>query len=108
MFEEKKNLYFCLESSSHLGDASLVSITTHLPDTHSFYITHCAVDDLKTTSMGVKIISVIIYIFQIICKFKLRMFHQVWGTRWRSWLMHCATSWKVAGSIFDGVIGIFH
>jgi hypothetical protein len=23
-----------------------------------------------------------------------------WGTRWRSWLRHCATSWKVAGSIF--------
>ena len=30
------------------------------------------------------------------------------GTRWRSWFRHCATSWKVAGSIPDGVIGIFH
>jgi hypothetical protein len=30
------------------------------------------------------------------------------GTRWRSWLRHCATSWKVAGLIPDGVIGIFH
>ena len=30
------------------------------------------------------------------------------GTRWRSWLRHCATSWKVAGAIPDGVIGIFH
>ena len=29
-------------------------------------------------------------------------------TRWRSWLRHCATSRKVAGSIPDGVIGIFH
>jgi hypothetical protein len=28
------------------------------------------------------------------------------GTRWRSWLRHCATSRKVAGSISDGVIGI--
>ena len=27
------------------------------------------------------------------------------GTRWRSWLRHCATSRKVAGSIPDGVIG---
>jgi len=26
------------------------------------------------------------------------------GTRWRSWLRHCATSRKVAGSIPDGVI----
>ena len=32
----------------------------------------------------------------------------VWGTLWRSWLRHCATSRKVAGSIPDGVIGIFH
>ena len=29
------------------------------------------------------------------------------GTRWRSWLRHCATSRKVAGSIPDGVIKIF-
>ena len=28
------------------------------------------------------------------------------GTRWRSWLRHCATSRKVAGSIPDGVIEI--
>jgi hypothetical protein len=27
---------------------------------------------------------------------------------WHSWLRHCATSWKVMGSIPDGVIGIFH
>ena len=30
------------------------------------------------------------------------------GTRWRSWLRHCATSRKVAGSIPDGDIGVFH
>ena len=29
-------------------------------------------------------------------------------TRWRSWLRHCATSRKVAASIPDDVIGIFH
>ena len=29
------------------------------------------------------------------------------GTRWRSWLRHCATSRKVAGSIPDGLTGIF-
>ena len=33
----------------------------------------------------------------------------MWGnTRWRSWLRHCATNRNVAGSIPDGVIGIFH
>jgi hypothetical protein len=31
-----------------------------------------------------------------------------WGTRWCGWLRHCATSRKVAGSIPDVVIGIFH
>jgi hypothetical protein len=31
-----------------------------------------------------------------------------WGTRWRSWLRHCATNRKVAGSFPDGVIEIFH
>jgi len=30
------------------------------------------------------------------------------GTRWCSWLRHCVTRWKVAGSIPDCVIGIFH
>ena len=30
------------------------------------------------------------------------------GTRWRSWLRHRATRRKVAGSIPDGVTGIFH
>ena len=30
------------------------------------------------------------------------------GTRWRSWLRHCAISRKVAGSIPDGVIRIFY
>jgi hypothetical protein len=34
--------------------------------------------------------------------------HSTGGTRWRSWLRHCATSRKVTGSIPDGVIGIFH
>jgi hypothetical protein len=32
----------------------------------------------------------------------------VWGTRWCSWLRHCTTSRKVAGSIPNSVIGIFH
>jgi len=32
----------------------------------------------------------------------------VGGTRWRSWLRHCATSQKVTGLIPDGIIGIFH
>ena len=30
------------------------------------------------------------------------------GTRWRSWLRHCATNRNVVGSIPDGVTGIFH
>jgi len=30
------------------------------------------------------------------------------GARWRIWLRHCTTSRRFAGSISDGVIGIFH
>jgi hypothetical protein len=30
------------------------------------------------------------------------------GPRWRSWLRHCDTNLKVAGSIPDGVTGMFH
>ena len=30
------------------------------------------------------------------------------GMRWLGWLRYCAKSRKVAGSIPDGVIGIFH
>jgi hypothetical protein len=29
------------------------------------------------------------------------------GERWRSWLRHCAANRKIAGSIPDGIIGIF-
>jgi hypothetical protein len=31
-----------------------------------------------------------------------------WGHAVAEWLRHCATNRKVAGSIPDGVIGIFH
>ena len=30
------------------------------------------------------------------------------GTRWLSWLRHCSTTQKAAGSIPDSVGGIFH
>ena len=34
-------------------------------------------------------------------------YFSVRGTRWRSWLRHCDTSRKVAGSVPDYVIGFF-
>jgi hypothetical protein len=37
-----------------------------------------------------------------------RLLSSKWGTRWRSWLMHYATSRKITGSIPDEVIGIFN
>ena len=40
--------------------------------------------------------------------FKLFFILQTIPLPQRSWLRHCATSRKVAGSIPDGVIGIFH
>jgi hypothetical protein len=30
------------------------------------------------------------------------------ATQWRSWLSHCASSRRLAGSILNGVIGIYH
>jgi len=41
-------------------------------------------------------------------QFKINPQYTEWGTRCRSWLRHCATSWKVAGSIPDEVSVIFH
>jgi hypothetical protein len=41
-------------------------------------------------------------------RFLFPFYIRLWSTRWRSWLRHCATSRKVAGSIPDGVIGIFY
>ena len=57
------------------------------------------------------------YFVNITCKkstgnLKLSGTERYWavlsGTRWRSWLKHCAASRKVAGSIIDEVTGIFH
>jgi hypothetical protein len=41
-------------------------------------------------------------------KYYFNMFHFRAGTAVAQWLRCCATNWKVAGSIEDGVIGIFH
>jgi hypothetical protein len=38
----------------------------------------------------------------------LCVIYDFWGTRWRSWLRHCVTNRKGAGSIPDSVTGIFH
>jgi hypothetical protein len=45
--------------------------------------------------------------FSYYCNYVLQ--YIIFGARcwWRSWLRHCATSQKVAGSIPEGVIGIF-
>jgi hypothetical protein len=42
------------------------------------------------------------------CQVVFAVYHPLGGTRWRSWLRHCATNRKVTGSILDGVIGIFY
>jgi hypothetical protein len=43
----------------------------------------------------------------IVCKFCFVKL-QYGSMQWRSWLRHCATNQKVAGSIPNGAIGIFH
>ena len=54
---------------------------------------------LKSVSVSFKIS---VYLFMSCMK------KQIVGTRWYSWLRRCSTSRKVAGSIPNGVIGIFH
>ena len=44
----------------------------------------------------------------IIFTFNYIQYLNVWGTAVAQWLRCCATNLKVAGSISDGVIGIFH
>ena len=44
----------------------------------------------------------------ITCSVLNNYFIKIGGTQWRSWSRYCATNRKVAGSIPDGVIGIFH
>jgi len=39
---------------------------------------------------------------------KIMCAYLIGGIPWRSWLRHCSTSRKVAGSITDGLIGIFY
>ena len=33
---------------------------------------------------------------------------ETWYKRCRSWLRHCATGWKVVGSIPDNITGVSH
>jgi hypothetical protein len=47
------------------------------------------------------------YFVRLFCEYALFMF-KGGGTQWRSFLMHCATSRKVPGSIPDGFADIFH
>jgi hypothetical protein len=76
--------------SSHMGTAGVLLILAaasfhlYLSLCHSL---HCSTNDFHPLFLA--------------------LFPSDWGTRWRSWLRHCATSRQVGGSIPDGVIGIF-
>jgi hypothetical protein len=61
----------------------------------------------------------LVYVLVLFIQYVIRVTECAWnqiivavlitkGPRWRSWLRHCATNWKGAGSIPDGVIGIFY
>jgi len=47
-------------------------------------------------------------VFKILSHYFLYTTRAFGGTWWRSWLRYYATSRKVAGSIPDGAIGVFH
>jgi len=68
--------------------------------------------NVKVSSEGRYALNIFaLYIFALITLYEYRIdfpLHCDWGTRWRSRLRHCATSRNFAGSILDGVFGIFH
>jgi hypothetical protein len=59
---------------------------------------HCS-----DSRMCVKLVLIYYTLFWIMVPYSAKR-----GTRWRIWLRHCTTSRKVAGSIPQGVTGIFH
>ena len=61
---------------------------------------------ISTSSRSFIIIIIIIIVtLFILCTY---IYIYIWGTPWRSWLRHSATNRKVAGSMPNGVTGIFH
>jgi len=70
---------------------------------HFFTLSH------KGHHFGTKFINIkSVFWFSHSKKNSARYYHN-WGMQWSSWLRHCITNWKVAGSkISDVVIGIFH
>ena len=61
---------------------------------------------MKNTDLAVMTLCSLLVVY--IYRYFGETYHLDRATRWRSWLRHCATSRKVAGSIPDGVFGIFH
>jgi len=74
-----------------------LSPSVRILEAKRFYLIYISCHKQETTATYIYIY-IYIYILHI----------SYGGTRWRSWLRHCATSRKVAGSIPNGVIGIFH
>jgi len=86
-------LLVVLEYTEQGGNSTVLNFST------SFFLIIPAVDiTIGRFSVAISYIYIYIYIYNATSR----------GTRWRSWLRHCATSRKVAGSIPDDVIGIFH
>jgi hypothetical protein len=75
-----------------------VRACTHLHAYH--FIVYCFITEQNTFQVNVICLQI-----ALLCI----MFGTVetWGTQWRSWLRHCATSWRVVGFIPDGISGSF-
>jgi hypothetical protein len=94
------NYIFMSRSSLLLTDSSLESLTATALKERRILI-----------SFGVQVSLIQIKVPNINCRPWLifyEFYPRVRCARWRSWLRHCATSRKVAGSIPDGVTGIFY
>jgi len=95
----------CVMFLGQTFSASYIACKKQIVHVALHYIQYCFEFVLRPFKGGKKITSKKLSgpQWQYFCLFIGRL-----GTRWRSWLRHCATSRKVAGSISDGVTGIFH
>jgi len=112
MWKDETGKYISLSTSVSLGDyhPSMLHIYHYLQDSVTRTTNRWSREPSnKDVHFRKKILSGFPSVKTLLVfRYRIYFHYIVLGTRWRGLLRHCATSRKVAGSIPDGVIGIFH
>ena len=100
---------FCIILEVHQHGYSEPPLVSLQQKQHNYISVHIIVGLIDLLSVELSLLFFFLCQLPALCSYQNEIWsvHLHGGTRWRSWLRHCATSWKVAGSIPDGVIGIF-